>query len=314
MKSNKIKGIKQIFTEEVLDALNTGKPIVALESNVITHGLGYPHNIETALKVENAVRTGGSVPATIGIENGNILIGMTEKDIERFASFQSIPKVSSRDLPIVLAQKGCGATTVASTLLIADIVGISFFASAGIGGVHRGAETSMDISSDLVQLSRSKVAVVCAGAKNILDLNLTMEYLETQCVPLISYRFDDFPAFYCRSSGIKNPCRIDNELEIAGAIETHWQLGNNSSVLITSPIKEEDALDSSIVDKAVERAIATAKKGGIIGNRLTKYLMQEVNVATAGKAAKANAAVVISTAEIAGRLASVHADYLKNNL
>jgi pseudouridine-5'-phosphate glycosidase len=189
-----------IFSEEVADAVNEGRPLVALESNVITHGLPYPQNAMTARKVEEAVRSGGSVPATICVEDGRIVVGMTDPDIERFAGTPGIPKVSSRDMPVVLAGGGMGALTVASCLVAADRAGIAFFSSAGIGGVHRGAERTMDVSSDLVQFTRSKVAVVCAGAKSILDLALTVEYLETLCVPVVSYRSDDFPAFYCVSS------------------------------------------------------------------------------------------------------------------
>jgi pseudouridine-5'-phosphate glycosidase len=305
--------VSLVFSEEVADALGAGKPVVALESNVITHGLAYPANVVTAKKVEQAVRSGGAVPATIGIEDGRILIGMNDASIERFASTPGIPKVSSRDLPVILAQGGLGATTVASSLVAAQLAKIPFFASAGIGGVHRGAATSMDISSDLIQFTRSKVAVVCAGAKNILDLGLTVEYLETHCVPLISHRFDDFPAFYCRSSGIRSPHRLDDETEIARAIEFHWALGNNSAVLITSPTKAEDAIDSGEIDAVIEAAASAANKNGVKGNALTKYLMRAVDQATEGRSAKANMAVLISTAETAGRLAAAHARYRVEN-
>jgi pseudouridylate synthase len=280
---------------------------VALESNVITHGLEYPHNAATARKVEAAVRSGGAVPATIGIEDGRFLIGMTDADIERFASTPGIPKVSSRDLPVILATGGMGATTVASSLVAAELAGIPFFASAGIGGVHRGAERSMDISSDLIQFTRSKVAVVCAGAKNILDLRLTLEYLETHCVPLISYRSDDFPAFYCVSSGIRSPHRLDDEDAIARAVEWHWALGNRSAVLITSPTRDEDAIDAAEVEAVIARATADADRDGVRGNALTKYLMRAVDRATRGRSAQANMAVLINTAEVAGRLAAAHA-------
>lgn len=295
------------ISDEVADAINTGGPVVALESNVITHGLEYPENAATARKVESAVRAGGAVPATIGVADGKILIGMDEADIERFAATSGIPKISSRDLPVVLVKKELGATTVASSLVAARLAGIPIFASAGIGGVHRGAETTMDISSDLIQFTRSKVAVVCAGAKSILDLRLTMEFLETHCVPIISYRFDDFPAFYCRSSGIRSPHRLDDEMAIARAIECHWALGNDNAVLITTPTREEDAIDSGEVDAAIASAMAAAEAAGVRGNAITKYLMRAVDKATGGRAAKANTAVLISTAEVAGRIASAHA-------
>lgn len=313
MRCHQHRAVSLVLSEEVSDALRTGKPVVALESNVITHGLAYPANVATAKEVEAAVRIGGAVPATIGIEDGRILIGMDSASIERFASTPGIPKVSSRDLPVILAKGGLGATTVASSLVAAQLAKIPFFASAGIGGVHRGAEKSMDISSDLIQFTRSKVAVVCAGAKNILDLGLTMEFLETHCVPLISHSFDDFPAFYCRSSGIRSPHRLDDEAEIARAIEYHWALGNNSSVLITSPTKVEDAIDGGEIDAVIEKAVADADLNGIKGNALTKFLMRAVDQATDGRSAKANMAVLISTAEVAGRLAAAHARHRNEN-
>ncbi|GAA2965926.1 pseudouridine-5'-phosphate glycosidase [Actinokineospora diospyrosa] len=303
--------IPLVFRAEVADAINEGRPVVALESNVITHGLPYPDNAATARKVEEAVRAGGAVPATLAIEGGEIVVGMTEADIERFASTPGIPKVSSRDLPIVLAQGRMGALTVASCLVAAELAGIRFFASAGIGGVHRGAERSMDISSDLVQFTRSQVAVVCAGAKKILDLGLTLEYLETQCVPVVSYRSDDFPAFYCVSSGLRSPVRLDDDAVIARAIENHWGLGNNSSFLITTPVREAEAIDGDEVDAAIAEAITAAERDGIRGQAVTKYLMRAVDAATGGRSAKANMAVLISTAEVGGRLAAAHARYRK---
>lgn len=302
-----------VFTDEVAAALAAGDPVVALESNVITHGLAYPDNAATARKVEEAVRSGGAVPATLGIDNGRILVGMTDEDIERFAATAGIPKVSSRDLPVVLASGGMGATTVASSLVAAELAGIPFFSSAGIGGVHRGAETSMDISSDLIQFTRSKVAVVCAGAKKILDLGLTMEFLETHCVPVISYRFDDFPAFYCRSSGLRAPHRLDDEALIARAVETHWRLGNDGSVLIASPTREEDAIDGEEVEEAIVRALADAERDGVRGGAVTKYVMRAVDRATEGKSARANMAVLVHTAEVGGRLAAAHARYRREN-
>lgn len=299
--------IPLVFGDEVSEALRAGDPVVALESNVITHGLPYPDNVATAKEVEHAVRAGGAVPATVCIEDGAIRIGMTDDDIDRFGSTPDIPKVSSRDLPIVLAQRRMGATTVASSVVAADLAGIPFFSSAGIGGVHRRAQETMDISSDLIQFTRSQVAVVCAGAKMILDLRLTMEYLETHCVPVISYRSDDFPAFYCVSSGLRSPHRIDDEEVIARAVENHWALGNRSSVLITSPVREGDSIDPTEVDAAINEAIARADKEGVSGQAITKYLMRAVDAATGGRSAKANAAVLVSCAEVAGRLAAAHA-------
>ncbi|MGW8379889.1 pseudouridine-5'-phosphate glycosidase [Streptomyces sp. ODS28] len=300
--------IPLVCSEEVAEALHAGDPVVALESNVITHGLPYPDNAATAAKVEAAVRAGGAVPATIGVDEGRLLIGLSDEDIERFASTPGIPKVSSRDLPVALARGGKGATTVASSLVAAELAGIPFFASAGIGGVHRGAETSMDISSDLVQFTRSKVAVVCAGAKNILDLRLTMEYLETQCVPLVSYRSDDFPAFYCASSGIRSPHRIDEAETVARVVEAHWATGSGSSVVITTPPRAEDAVDSEVAEAALREALADAERDGVRGNALTKYLMRAIDRTTGGRTSQANMAVLISTAETGGRLAAAHAE------
>ncbi|MFF9127941.1 pseudouridine-5'-phosphate glycosidase [Streptomyces sp. NPDC014889] len=300
-----------VFSEEVGEALHEGRPVVALESNVITHGLPYPDNAATARKVEEAVRAGGAVPATVAVENGRIVVGMTDADIDRFASTPGIPKVSSRDMPVVLAQGGMGALTVASSLVAAELAGIPFFSSAGIGGVHRGAERTMDVSSDLIQFTRSKVAVVCAGAKKILDLGLTLEYLETQCVPVVSYRSDDFPAFYCTSSGFRSPLRLDDDEVIARSIENHWALGNDSAFLITTTVRPEDAIDSDEVDAAITEAMRAAERDGVRGQAITKYLMRAVDRATEGRSARANMAVLVSTAEVGGRLAAAHAAYRK---
>ncbi len=312
MKFTEINQIPVVWCDEVYDALQSGNPVVALESNVITHGLPYPENATTAQQVEQAVREGGSIPATIGIDAGRILVGMSEADRDRFATVAGIPKVSSRDLPMVLAQGGMGATTVASSIVIADLARIPFFASAGIGGVHRGGEKSMDISSDLIQLTRSKVAVVCAGAKNILDLNLTLEYLETHCVAIMAYQSDDFPAFYSYSSGIRSPHRFDDECKIARAIENHWNLGNSSSILITSPIRPEDAILGVELDALIDQAMLQAEAKGIRGNAITKYLMRTIDQATQGRASQANRSVLVSTAQLGGRLAAAHAKFRKS--
>lgn len=306
-------GIPLVFTEEVADALATGQAVVALESNVISHGLDYPDNANTARNVELAVRRGGAIPATIGICDGQFLIGMDDDMIERFATTEKVPKTSSRDLPIILARGGLGATSVASSIVAAELAGIPFFSSAGIGGVHRGAQQTMDISSDLVQFTRSKVAVVCAGAKNILDLGLTLEFLETHCVPVVSYQYDDFPAFYCRTSGFKAPHREDNPYVIAEAIENHWKLGNHSSFLISTPTKEEDAINSEEVDDAINEAIRNAEKDGVAGNAVTKYIMRAIDKVTSGRSAKANMAVLINTAEVGAQLAKAHMEIVAAN-
>ncbi|KDM93304.1 pseudouridine-5'-phosphate glycosidase [Photobacterium galatheae] len=297
------------FHPEVKQALEEGKAVVALESNVITHGLDYPDNVNTALAVEEAVRKSGAVPATIGIDHGTVLVGMNREQIERFASASDVPKVSSRDLPMILASGKMGATTVASSLVIAELAGISFFSSAGIGGVHRGAQETMDVSSDLIQFTRSKVAVVCAGAKNILDIGLTLEFLETQCVPLISYQSDDFPAFYCRSSGHKSPMRMDDASTIAKAIEMNWALPGGKGFVITTPTKEEDAIDSKEIELVVQAAVRHAEEEKVTGNAITKHIMKAIEQATQGRSATANMAVLIHTAEVAGQLAVAHHRY-----
>lgn len=302
-------GLPLVCSQDVAEAIASGRPVVALESNVITHGLRYPHNVATAHAVQEAVRAGGSVPATIGIIDGQIKVGMSDNEIEHFGSTSGIPKVSSRDMSVVLATGRSGATTVASSLVAAELAGVPFFASAGIGGVHRGAESTMDISSDLVQLTRSRVAVVCAGAKSILDLPKTMEFLETHCVPVIAYRSDDFPAFYVRSSGIRSPQRLDDETAIARALDFHWALGGEGGVLITQPISTEDAIEADEIEGAITAAMIVAEREGIRGGAITKHIMRAVDKATAGRSARANMAVLVSTAELAGRLAAAYAQH-----
>ncbi|WP_248580130.1 pseudouridine-5'-phosphate glycosidase [Nocardioides sp. InS609-2] len=298
------------LSPEVAAALHDGTPVVALESNVITHGLEYPHNAEAAIKVQAAVRLGGAVPATIGIDAGRVLIGLDAEQIERFATSQKIPKISSRDMGHALAAGGMGATTVASSVVAAHAAGIKHFCSAGIGGVHHGVQDTMDISSDLIQFTRTPVMVVCAGAKNILNLPLTLEFLETHCVPVVSYRSDDFPAFYCRSSGSRSPQRVDDPVLLAKTAQQHWSMGNATAVLVTTPPREEDAIDFDEAQCAVEDALREASTIGITGKDVTKFLMRSVDRATDGRSSKANMAVLVSTAEVAGHLAAAHATHL----
>lgn len=293
---------------EVREALHEGLPVVALESAVIAHGLPYPGNVETALAIEKAVREAGAVPATIGIAGGRFSVGMDREEIERFATERQVAKVSSRDIGPVIAGGGYGATTVASALAAADLAGIPVFSTAGIGGVHRGAPETFDISADLVQFTRSKVAVVCAGAKSILCLKLTLEYLETLGVPVIGYRCDDFPAFYCRSSGLRNPQRLDDMAAVARALEAHWSLGLPGGALVTTPIDEEHALDPDEIERVLHQALADAEREGVSGPRTTPYLMKALSRATGSRTAEANRAVLISTARRAGELAVALAD------
>jgi pseudouridylate synthase len=291
------------LSAEVADALAQGRPVVALESTVIAHGLPYPANVETAVEIEKAVRGSGTVPATIGLVDGRFAVGMDDALLERFASTERIPKVSARDVGPILAGGGLGATTVASSVIAADLAGIRVFSTAGIGGVHRGAERTFDVSADLIQFTRSRVAVVCAGAKSVLDLGLTLEYLETQGVPVIGYRCTEFPAFYLRGSGLPNPQRMDDLDLVARAVRAHWATGTRVGALVTHPISEAAALEPGDVDGAIAAALAEADREGIAGPAITPFLMKKVSLATKGISTAANRAVLISTAAVAGQLA-----------
>lgn len=289
---------------EVDAALVNGTPIVALESNVIAHGLPFPQNFRTLIEMETAIRSAGAVPATTAILDGKILVGLNASQIEFFAKTPNLIKVSSRDLPMVLATKEPAVTTVAASLVAAELAGIQFFASAGLGGVHRGAGSTFDISSDLIQISRSNVVAVTAGVKKILNIGLTLEFLETHCVPCVTYQFDDFPAFYVRSSGFKSPCRMDDLREIAEAIDMHRAIGKGGFI-VAAPTREEDAIDESLVEKAIVDASEQALREDIRGKGLTKFIMRFVNEATAGKSDAANAAILISNARLAAELATI---------
>jgi pseudouridine-5'-phosphate glycosidase len=304
------------FSDEVKDALHTNKPIVSLESSGIVHGLPYPENLALAHEVENAVRSAGAVPATLGIEGGKVLVGMNGAGLDRFASMPGMARVSSRDLPVILAKGVPGATTVASALMVADLAGIQFFASADFGGIHGGMERTMDVSTDLIQLTRSRVAVVCGGLRSVLDLGLTTEYLETHGVPIIAHRSDHYvPAHYI-SGGIQSPHRVDDEEVIAHALEKHWSLGNRSAVLITSPVYEAGASDCHEVpqempqemEAEIKKAIKKAELAKVKGSELTPYMMAAVRrvLAQRTKTHRAHRAALLSTAELAGRLAKVH--------
>ena len=295
-----------VVDEEVRAALADARPVVALESTVIAHGLAYPRNLETAVAIEKAARDSGAVPATIGLADGRFVVGMDHGLLERFATTPGIPKVSSRDIGVVLATGGLGATTVASTLVAAELAGITVFSTAGIGGVHRDAGRTFDVSADLIQFTRSRVVVVCAGAKSVLDLGLTLEYLETQCVPVIGYRCTDFPAFYLRSSGLPNPQRLDDLDLLARAARAHWATGSPGGVVVTHPISEADALDPAEMEAVIARALATAEEASITGPAITPYLMKAVSAATSGRSAAANRAVLVSTAALAGQVATVY--------
>lgn len=265
------------LSKEVEKALKLGKPVVALESTIISHGMPYPENVETALNVERIVRENGATPATIAIINGKLKAGLTPDEIEYLGQKgREIVKVSRRDIPFIVAKKMDGATTVASTMIIAALAGIRVFATGGIGGVHREAQETFDISADLQELANTNVAVVCAGAKSILDLGLTLEYLETFGVPVVGYKTDELPAFYTRRSGFKLDYRLDTPEEIAKAIFVKWQLGLKGGVVVANPIPEEYEMDYDVINKAIEDALLEAKEKGIKGKETTPFYLQRL--------------------------------------
>ncbi|MGG1558215.1 pseudouridine-5'-phosphate glycosidase [Geobacillus thermoleovorans] len=292
-----------VFSEEVAQAKAEKKPIVALESTIISHGMPYPENVQTAKDVERIIRDRGAVPATIAIIDGKIKIGLTDDELELLGTSHDVEKVSRRDLPYVVAMKKHGATTVAGTMICAEMAGIRVFATGGIGGVHRGAEQTMDISADLQELSRTNVAVVCAGAKSILDLGLTLEYLETHGVPVIGYQTDVLPAFYSRTSPFRVDYRLDSVEEIAQFLETKWKLGLNGGVVIANPVPKEEELEESYITAIIEQALNEAEKQHITGKAVTPFLLDRVKTLTGGKSLKANIALVKNNAALAADLA-----------
>jgi len=292
------------ITEEVADALHAGLPVVALESTIISHGMPWPRNLETALAVEDAIRKEGAVPATIAIINGRLKVGLSREELTLFSNSSLHPvKVSRRDLPIVVAQNGNGATTVASTMIIASMAGIRFFATGGIGGVHRGAELTWDISADLDEFARTDVAVVCAGAKAILDLAKTMEYLETKGVPVIGYRTSELPAFYSRESGVMLSQRADDPMEIARLLHAKWSLGLSGGAVIANPVPIEYSMTKNEIDAAIEQALEELAEKRIKGAAVTPYLLARVAEITGGDSLETNIALVINNAHLAARIA-----------
>jgi len=298
------------IAEEVRVALAEHRPVVALESTVIAHGLPYPTNMEAAQAMEAAIRSEGAVPATIGLLDGHIIVGMSQTQIERLGKpgASAVAKVSRRDLAVVLAQRRLGATTVAGTLACAHLAGIRFFATGGIGGVHRGAQHSLDISADLPELARTPVLTVCAGAKSILDLALTLEFLETQGVPVIGFQTNDFPAFYTRSSGLRVPHRADSSREVAAIARTQWtgQFGNG--LLIACPIPAEHALDSAMLEALINEALAQAESQQMTGSAVTPFLLSHIAKATGGQSIGANLALLVNNATWAARFARAYAE------
>ena len=284
---------------EVAAALAAGKPVVALESTIISHGMPYPQNVETALNVEKIIRDNGAVPATIAIIGGRLKAGLTAEEIEYFGKKgRAIHKASRRDLAVLCAQGEDGATTVTTTMIIAHMAGIRFFATGGIGGVHRGAEVTMDISADLEELGNTPVMVVCAGAKSILDLGLTLEYLETKGVPVIGYGTDELPAFYTRHSGFGVDYRADSPEELAAMFKAQRGLGLKGGMLVTNPIPEEYSMDKAVIDKAIAEAVEDAKKDGIHGKATTPYLLAKIKDLTGGDSLASNIQLVYNNAKL----------------
>jgi len=292
-----------IILPEVADAIAQNKPIVALESTIISHGMPWPRNVETALSVEEAVRSEGAIPATIAIRNGQCLVGLSKDDIEFFGKEKDVWKVSIRDMAYVLSKKLPGATTVAATMRIASMAGVRIFATGGIGGVHRGAETSMDISADLTEMAHTNVAVVSAGVKSILDIGLTLEYLETLGIPVVTVGQDAFPSFYSRSSGYTSPLRIDKPQEIADMLSVKWQMGLQGSVLIANPLPISQEVEPGLIESYILQALAEADKQGISGKAVTPFLLKYIATHSKGESLEANIALIHHNASLAARIA-----------
>ena len=291
------------YSQEVMDAKEKGLPIVALESTIISHGMPYPQNVQTAREVEQIIRENGAVPATIALIDGKIKIGLSDEELEMFGNAQGVAKASRRDMGYLLATRQVGATTVAATMICAELAGIELFVTGGIGGVHRGAETTMDISADLEELAMTNVAVVCAGAKSILDIGLTLEYLETKGVPVIGYGTDTLPAFYTRDSEFNVNFRADTPEDVAGMMRAKWALGLQGGAVIANPIPQEDALEADFINGIIKKALAEAEEKGIAGKEVTPFLLGKVKELTAGKSLEANIALVKHNALIGAAIA-----------
>ncbi len=292
---------------EVAEALSSGQAVVALESTIISHGMPYPQNLKMAREVEAIIRAEGAVPATIGIIEGRIKIGLSDKDLESFAQNTQVEKVSRRDFPLIIADKKNGATTVAGTMIAAAAAGIKIFVTGGLGGVHRGVEGSWDISADLTELQMTDVAVVCAGVKSILDIPKTLEVLETAGVPVIGYRSAEFPSFFTRSSGCPVLQNYEEIASIAKVIKTKEALGLKGGVVIANPIPEADALDAEFIHRVIGDALAEAKTKGILGKAVTPFLLKNIVERTQGKSLMANIALVKNNAKVGAALARAYA-------
>ena len=292
------------INEEIKQALHEGRPVVALESTIISHGMPYPKNIETAQRVEQMVRANGAIPATIAILNGELKAGLNASELDHLASEGPLMlKVSRRDIPYLMANKKSGATTVASTMIIAEKANIRVFATGGIGGVHRGAAQTMDISADLQELANTNVAVVTAGVKSILDIGLTLEYLETYGVPVLGFRTSDFPAFFTRKSGFGVDFRMDSATEIAALMHSKWSIGLKGGIIVANPIPEAHSMDADLIEKIIQTALTDADKNGIKGKQITPYLLARIDQLTGGNSLASNIELVLNNAALAAQIA-----------
>lgn len=289
---------------EIKDALANGKPVVALESTIISHGMPYPENEKFANECEQVIRDEGAVPATIAVINGRLKVGLTPEDLSLMAHGENIAKVSRRDLPYMVAEKKNGATTVTTTMIIAAMAGIKIFATGGIGGVHRGAEKTMDISADLQELAHTNVAVVCAGCKSILNIGLTLEYLETFGVPVLCMGTKKFPAFYCKESGFEGDYAVADPAEAASIIKTKWDLGLNGGVLVANPIPDAYAMDPVRMNKVIDEAVAEAERQHIHGKNITPFLLARIKDVTGGDSLASNIQLAFNNARCAARIAA----------
>ena len=298
------------ISEEIQNSIKENGPVVALESTIISHGMPFPQNLETALEVESIIRKEGAIPATIAVVEGRIKIGLSNLELEQFAQGTKTVKVSSRDLPLAISQMQDGGTTVAATMICARMAGISVFVTGGIGGVHRGSEKTMDISGDLMELARTNVAVVCAGIKSILDIPRTLEYLETQGVPVIGYRTDEFPAFYTTTSGYSVQSRINTAEEIARCMKVKWELGLEGGMVIANPVLREDAMDEEVIEEAITKSLKEASEKGIDGKAVTPFLLERISQLTDGESLKTNIALVCNNALVGAKIASAYGNEL----
>lgn len=288
---------------EVKKALSEGQPVVALESTIISHGMPYPKNIEMAKNVSKIIRDNGAIPATIAIIDGILKVGLTSEEIEFLGTSKNVLKASRRDLPFIISKKLNGATTVATTMILANLAGVKVFATGGIGGVHRGAQETFDISADLQELANTNVAVVCAGAKSILDIGLTLEYLETNGVPVVGFGTEDFPAFYTRKSGFGVDYKVDSSMEVASALKAKWDLDLKGGMVIGNPIPENFEMDYDTINNAIETALKEADENNITGKKVTPFLLDKVKTITAGKSLEANIELVYNNAKVAAQIA-----------